>query len=228
MKKLNGFAMYASKVLEVFCWIGLVIMIIATVAGIIGVNWVNKQIEAGEIRISNVNVSAEMKLFDLNLELVDNKLKLTPDSPKELFGHEITDDDLKLIEDAFNTGVLEGTDESIGALRLASIVPAMIVAAISCAAFAMIFRNIYLILKTAKGKTSFSKGETPFQNDVTRMVREIGIFLIGLFAVQFIASFWTSFVSARLAYLMIGILMLCLSSIFSYGEQLENDNEGLI
>lgn len=43
---------------------------------------------------------------------------------------------------------------------------------------AMIFRNIYLIIKTCEGKTWFSKGKTPFQKDVVRMVREIGIFSI--------------------------------------------------
>ena len=228
MKKLNGFAMRASKVLEVFCWIGLGLMIIATIASAIGVSWLNQQIASGEIKVSDVNVSAEIKLFEATFILEDNKLSLTPDSPKTIMGYEINDSDLELIGNAFSDALFDTTTESVGALRLTSIIPAMIVAAISCAAFAMIFRNIYLILKTANGKTPFSKGETPFQNDITRMVREIGIFLIGLFCVQLVGSFLTTFVSTNLLYLMIGILMLCLSSIFGYGEKLENDSEGLI
>ncbi len=49
-----------------------------------------------------------------------------------------------------------------------------------CSLMGMVFRNIYLILRTAKGKTWFAKGDTPFQNDIVRMVREIGIFHIGV------------------------------------------------
>ena len=47
---------------------------------------------------------------------------------------------------------------------------------IGAALMAMVFRNVYLIFKTAEGKTWFSKGATPFQPDIVRMVREIGIF----------------------------------------------------
>ena len=53
---------------------------------------------------------------------------------------------------------------------------------------AMIFRNIYLIIKTCEGKTWFSKGKTPFQKDVVRMVREIGIFSIMIPVIGFIMS----------------------------------------
>ena len=45
---------------------------------------------------------------------------------------------------------------------------------------AMIFRNIFLIFKTSEGKTKFAEGVTPFQRPVIRMVREIGIFCIGI------------------------------------------------
>ena len=91
----------------------------------------------------------------------------------------------------------------------------------------MIFRNIHLILKTAKGKTWFAQGETPFQLNITRMIREIGIFLIALAGVDLILSFFSGVTMSPLL-IIIGILMLCLSSFFRYGEELQNDTNGLI
>ena len=41
---------------------------------------------------------------------------------------------------------------------------------------AMIFRNINLILKTINGKNKHTTSTSPFQEDVIRMVKEIGIF----------------------------------------------------
>lgn len=105
---------------------------------------------------------------------------------------------------------------------------------ISAAAFlifnlmAMVFRNVYLIFRTSKGKTWFAKGETPFQDDVVRMVREIGIFSISVPVVGLLVS-----AAARLAMgvdaaewsvdfsgFVTGILVLCLSQVFAYGMRL--------
>lgn len=105
---------------------------------------------------------------------------------------------------------------------------------------AMVFRNVCLILKTMQGKTWFSQGETPFQNDVTRMVREIGIFLLSVVGVQLVLSAASVLVlgacgstdvvesSLNLEMLVLGLLMLCLSSAFSQGESLQKDVDGLI
>lgn len=105
---------------------------------------------------------------------------------------------------------------------------------------AMVFRDVYLILKTMQGKTWFSKGETPFQGDVTRMVREIGIFLLSIVAVELILSAIAYFVLGmggqadlvesgfNLEMLVLGLLMLCLSGAFARGETLQRDVEGLI
>ena len=41
---------------------------------------------------------------------------------------------------------------------------------------AIVFRNVYLSLKTAQGETKFAEGDTPSQKSIVRMIREMGIF----------------------------------------------------
>lgn len=102
--------------------------------------------------------------------------------------------------------------------------------------YTMIFRNVNLILRTMKGKTWFAKGETPFQKDITRMVREIGIFLILIPVVQTIISaifrpvigMEIAEMSVDMSKIITGIVVLALSEIFAYGENLEKDVEGLV
>ena len=104
------------------------------------------------------------------------------------------------------------------------------------ALMAMIARNVHLIFKTAEGRTRFSKGETPFQPDIIRMVREIGIFTIAMPVVQFIM-----FIISRIALgpdmvesglgmekIFIGLVVLALSQYFAYGMQLQNEVDGLV
>lgn len=104
---------------------------------------------------------------------------------------------------------------------------------ITCGLMAMVFRNIYLIFRTTSGKTWFSKGNTPFQPDNIRMVREIGIFCISLPIIQLIFSviggvlFGVETVVSMNG-LMLGIIVLCLSQFFAYGTQLQEDVDGLV
>ena len=101
---------------------------------------------------------------------------------------------------------------------------------------AMIFRNIYLIIKTCEGKTWFSKGKTPFQKDVVRMVREIGIFSIMIPVIGFIMSLIARIfigvdsceTSGQSVGVAMGIAMICFSEIFAYGIKLEEEVEGLV
>ncbi len=101
---------------------------------------------------------------------------------------------------------------------------------------AMVFRNVYLIFKTAEGRTWFSKGTTPFQHDITRMVREIGIFYISVPVIGLIMSviarmvigYEAAEISMSLSGLISGILILCLSQVFSYGMELQKDIDGLL
>lgn len=94
---------------------------------------------------------------------------------------------------------------------------------------AMVFRNLYLILRK-------SAGNTPFQADNVRMVREIGIFSISVSVVGFIMSIISRLVlgaeSAEISSLtdglIMGLIVLCLTQIFAYGVKLENDVDGLL
>lgn len=100
----------------------------------------------------------------------------------------------------------------------------------------MIFRNIYLIVKTCEGNTWFSKGKTPFQKDVVRMVREIGIFSIMIPVIGFIMSIIARIIlgtdlcetSVQIIGIAMGIAMICFSRIFAYGIKLEEEVKGLI
>lgn len=94
---------------------------------------------------------------------------------------------------------------------------------------AMIFRNIYLIIKK-------SENSTPFQKDNVRMVREIGIFsiaipIIGLImgtVIRLAVGVDAIETSVNLDGVLMGIVVLCLTQIFAYGVALEKDVDGLL
>ncbi len=98
----------------------------------------------------------------------------------------------------------------------------------------MMFRNVELILKTAAGKTSFSKGETPFQKDIIRMVREIGILYILIPTVQIAACiicrafFGEIEIGVHAESGIAGFIILSFLHIFSFGETLETEVDRLI
>ena len=139
-----------------------------------------------------------------------------------------------------------GTEVSTYGLELTPILPdgginttMMIIFAIGAfiamALMAMVFRNVYLIIKTAEGRTKFSSGKTPFQKDIIRMTREIGIFLISIPVVSLVFSVIaqaiccdTMHVTLSLETLIIGLFVLILSQFFNYGKQLQEDVDGLL
>lgn len=129
----------------------------------------------------------------------------------------------------FDINILDG-DAVIGG----AVIVFALAGIFSFAVRTMMFRNVALILKTAAGKTSFSKGETPFQKDIVRMVREIGIFYILIPALQIAmcvvcrALFGEIDVGVHAECAVAGFVILALSRIFSYGEKLESEVEGLI
>lgn len=101
---------------------------------------------------------------------------------------------------------------------------------------AMIFRNVYLMLKTVNGTNRHTRRKTPFQHDMVRMLREIGIFFISLPVVGLIICIVTSIVlgpelarvGIKLESVITGIFVLCLTQAFSYGMELETDVDGLV
>ena len=104
------------------------------------------------------------------------------------------------------------------------------------ALMAMVCRNIYLIFKTTAGKTKYSKGQTPFQPDNIRMIREIGIFLIAMPVVGIVMSIIAKIALAAtdiesamdLHFIMVGLVIICLSRYFAYGMELQNEVDGLV
>ncbi len=109
---------------------------------------------------------------------------------------------------------------------------------ITCALMALLFRNLDIILTTIRGEYKHAKSSSPFQKDVVRRVKEIGIFAIAMPVVGFVittiitaVSFVTgvsSEVSVSLDGVIIGLICLCLTQIFSYGAQLEEEVDGLL
>ena len=102
-------------------------------------------------------------------------------------------------------------------------------AVIIFALVAMVFRNIYLIVK--KSETA-----TPFQKDNIRMLREIGIFSIAIPVIGLIMSTIIRLAvgvdaveaSVNLDGFVMGIIVLCLTQFFAYGTELEKDVDGLL
>lgn len=100
----------------------------------------------------------------------------------------------------------------------------------------MICRNIYLIFKTSIGETKFSKGRTPFQPDNIRMVKEVGFFLILIPVLGLIMSIIARIIytasaiecSMDLHFIVVGLVVICLSRFFAYGMELQNDVDGLV
>ena len=88
---------------------------------------------------------------------------------------------------------------------------------------AMIFRNLYLIIKR-------SESSTVFQADNIRMLREIGIFATSIPLAGLALSTVTDTVatSVTLYGFSMGLVILCLTQFFARGVELEQDVEGLV
>ena len=209
MNKLNTFTMHASKVIEVLFLICLCLTVLGIIASSVGIGILNR-----EIRKNNVDVIGFIEEIKEKAVAASGDEGIDADEAEVAFG---------IAKAELRRENIIRSDNTLNPAIIAYIV----YAAFGFATFFMIFRNINLILKTARGKTWFSEGKTPFQKDITRMIREIGIFLILLAVIELIFSFFTA-VSVNLIYVVIGILMLCLSSFFGYGEQLQKENDGLI
>lgn len=104
---------------------------------------------------------------------------------------------------------------------------------------AMVFRNIYLIMKTLNGNNKHANSTSPFQKDIIRMIKEIGIFSISspivafflsaiICAVSMINGMDGVEVSVSIEGFIVGLISLCLTNVFAYGAKLEKDVDGLL
>lgn len=139
-------------------------------------------------------------------------------------------------KDLSSVGFSISAVDAAGNVVTGSYVIFFITVAICLVLMAMVFRNVYLIFKTAEGNTWFSKGQTPFQPDNIRMVREIGIFFISIPIIQLIMGIIARIVisaemvecSVEANTIMIGLVVLALSQFFAYGTELQEDVDGLL
>lgn len=101
---------------------------------------------------------------------------------------------------------------------------------------ALIFRKLYLVFKTAEGETAMAKGNTPFQPENVRMIRQIGLLTIGIpvfhalvavFSMIFFHGISVSY-SVDFTYFFMGFIALSLSQYFAYGVELQNEVDGLV
>lgn len=145
----------------------------------------------------------------------------------------------KVFIDGLNGGApCYGMNVEFATINGATAGATFVVAAVMVSIMAMVFRNANLCLKLADGETKHAKGATPFQPDVQRMIREMGIFMIASFVVALIGTIIISAVAAgtgcsietstNFEMVIFGILMLCLSQMFTRGIELESEVEGLI
>ena len=198
MKGVNKFTMIASKIIEVFLWVGTVCLIIGIIGSCFVVTKLNSAIKSGEFTFALAHDEFQKAGIDISAEEL---AKYAQES------------------EWFNAD---------GTIKVSRIILTLIGALAECAAFALVFRNIYLIIKTSEGKTVFSHGATPFQEDITRMIREIGIFLFVMSGIVLALSWFGSAIEFNLLYVFIGLLMLSLSNMFRYGEELQQESDETI
>lgn len=124
-----------------------------------------------------------------------------------------------------------------GEINMASLTVLAVAGVILFALMAMVFRNIYLIIKTSRGETKFSQGVTPFQPAVIRMLKKVGILAIAVPIVGFIMSIvlglvvgpeYTASANLDVSGIFMGLIVLWLTQVFAYGAKLESDADGLI
>lgn len=119
--------------------------------------------------------------------------------------------------------------DSDGKLNMMTLFLFGIGAVIIYSLMAMIFRNLYLIIKK-------SEDTTPFQKCNVRMLTEIGIFSVSVPIVGLIMSTVLRIVlgvdgveaSISCEGFIMGIIVLCITQFFVHGAELEKDVDGLL
>ncbi len=187
---INKAVIIISKIIEVFCWVGVALCAVLTVVTIVG--------------------------------------------HQELYAF------LTSVDPSATTVSLQGltltSSAAFGGLTPGAFIIAWITSLLVLSLMAMIARNINLVFKTSAGETWFSQGNTPFQPDNVRMIREIGIFAIAIPVVEIAMSlvaaivlgFDTVEINVDMTTIFFGLVALALSQYFSYGAQLETEVDGLV
>lgn len=185
MKGISKIAKVMTRVVEIFHWVGVALMIAATVCSVAAPTFVKYfvSLDAKECCGANLSIYG----FEINASVTDGRVDM---KAFLLFG--------------------------IGAILILALM-------------AMIFRNLYLIIRK-------SEGSTPFRTENVRMFREVGIFSIAVPVVGLIMSIISRIAlgvesteaSNNFGGLIIGIVVLCVTEFFIHGIELEKDVDGLV
>lgn len=119
--------------------------------------------------------------------------------------------------------------DSNGAVDMAVVFCFSLGAVVILALMAMVFRNVYLIIRK-------SRDTSPFQKENIRRLRQIGIFTIAAPVIGLVMSILIRLISdvelieatVGVDGFVMGILVLCLTQYFAYGAELEADVDGLV
>jgi len=185
MKGISKIAKVVTKILEVFHWVGVALMLAATVCSVVKPKWLGYFVGINAKECCGADLSVYG--FEVNSPVVDGNVNM---KVFLLFG--------------------------IGAVIILSLM-------------AMVFRNLYLIIKK-------SENSTPFQKDNIRMLKEIGIFsisipIVGLIMstiIRLVIGLDTVEISVDQTGFIMGIIVLCLTQFFIHGAEIEKDVDGLL
>ena len=144
-------------------------------------------------------------------------------------GHFININDLGTGDELSVYGFEVALGNAVGEVNTATLLLFAIGSVIIFSLVAMIFRNIYLIIKK-------SESESPFNKDNIRMLKEIGIFSIAIPVIGLIMSTIIRLVvgvdaveiSVKMDGFVMGIIVICLTQFFVYAADLEKDVDGLL
>lgn len=119
-----------------------------------------------------------------------------------------------------------------GSINISGLILFAVCAIIILSLMAMVFRNVYLILKAYKKSNWYA----PFQPDIIRMLREISIFSISIPVIGLLFSIVARLIlgpdSTEVYWnvdgFIMGLLVLCLTQVFTHGAELQKDVDGLV
>lgn len=119
--------------------------------------------------------------------------------------------------------------DQLGASGLyAAVLIVCLLGVVTSALMALVFRNVRSILK-------LSFGSTPFQPEVITRLRRVAVLVMVMPVMELVISLGGSLISAGqisanfdLTGLVMGVLVLCLVQVFTYGAQLQSDVDGLL
>ena len=200
MKRINKLGKIITKILEVFHWVGAVLMVAATVCSVAAPNWVKYF----------VGFDAK-ECCGANLEVYGFDAKECCGANLEVYGFEV------------NAPVVNGNTDMTSFMLFG------IGAVIILTVMAMVFRNLHLIFKKSENETPFQKDNIRMMKEIgifSIAVPVIGFIMSVI--VRLVTGVETAEISIDMGGIFMGIIVLCLTQYFVHGADLEKDVDGLL